>query len=143
LAEIAAAVDVPLGNVRYYVKTKDALIDAVVEAHVEGIEATIVALGGHDGGPTDEAGSRAERTRPRCCRANSPKGYVFVSGLGFHEPDRSNGQKGATKNGSDGRFESPAPCSFGDTWVGFRRSLRRRFLGVTKSTALSFLLVVL
>jgi AcrR family transcriptional regulator len=47
LAEIADAADVPLGNVYYYFKTKDALIDAVVEAHVEGIEETIASLRRH------------------------------------------------------------------------------------------------
>ena len=31
LADIAAAADVPLGNVYYYFKTKDALVSAVIE----------------------------------------------------------------------------------------------------------------
>ena len=44
LAEIAEAADVPLGNVYYYFKTKDALVDAVVEGHVHDIEATISLL---------------------------------------------------------------------------------------------------
>jgi AcrR family transcriptional regulator len=47
LAEIAEAADVPLGNVYYYFKTKHALLDAVVEAHVQGIEETIASLGAH------------------------------------------------------------------------------------------------
>ena len=47
LAEIAEAADVPLGNVYYYFKTKDALIDAVVDAQVQGIEATIASLARH------------------------------------------------------------------------------------------------
>jgi TetR/AcrR family transcriptional regulator, transcriptional repressor for nem operon len=47
LAEIAEAADVPLGNVYYYYKTKNALLDAVVEAHVQGIEETIASLGTH------------------------------------------------------------------------------------------------
>ena len=38
LADIADAADVPLGNVYYYFKTKDAIVDAVVEAHVQHIE---------------------------------------------------------------------------------------------------------
>ncbi len=33
LADIAAAAGIPLGNVYYYFKTKDALVQAVVEAH--------------------------------------------------------------------------------------------------------------
>jgi hypothetical protein len=36
-----------LDNVHYDFRTKDALVDAVVEAHVQGIQATIAALGGH------------------------------------------------------------------------------------------------
>jgi AcrR family transcriptional regulator len=44
LAEIAEEADVPLGNVYYYFKTKDALLDAVVEAHVHDIEETIASL---------------------------------------------------------------------------------------------------
>jgi TetR/AcrR family transcriptional regulator, transcriptional repressor for nem operon len=33
LADIAAAADVPLGNVYYYFKTKDALVSAVIESY--------------------------------------------------------------------------------------------------------------
>ena len=47
LSEIGEAADVPLGNIYYYFKTKDALIGAVVDAHVQGIEATIAALERH------------------------------------------------------------------------------------------------
>jgi AcrR family transcriptional regulator len=38
LADIAQAAEVPLGNIYYYFKTKDAIIDAVVEARVRGVE---------------------------------------------------------------------------------------------------------
>jgi AcrR family transcriptional regulator len=44
LADIAQAADVPLGNIYYYFKTKDAIVDAVVDAHVRGIEETIASL---------------------------------------------------------------------------------------------------
>ena len=44
LADIAQAADVPLGNIYYYFKTKDAIVDAVVEAHVRGIEETLASL---------------------------------------------------------------------------------------------------
>jgi AcrR family transcriptional regulator len=44
LADIAHAAEVPLGNVYYYFKTKDAIVDAVVEAHVQGIEETLASL---------------------------------------------------------------------------------------------------
>jgi AcrR family transcriptional regulator len=47
LAEIAAEADVPLGNVYYYFKTKDALLDAVVESHLQNIDATIATLARH------------------------------------------------------------------------------------------------
>src|ERR1700739_2362726 len=35
LADIAQAADVPVGNVYYYFKTKDDIITAVIEAHVQ------------------------------------------------------------------------------------------------------------
>jgi AcrR family transcriptional regulator len=44
LADIAQAADVPLGNIYYYYKTKDAIVDAVVQAHVRGIEETAASL---------------------------------------------------------------------------------------------------
>jgi AcrR family transcriptional regulator len=44
LADIAAAADVPLGNVYYYFKTKDDIVGAVVEAHIEQLTADIAAL---------------------------------------------------------------------------------------------------
>ena len=44
LADIAQAGDVPLGNVYYYFKTKDAIVDAVVEAHVQDIQERLASL---------------------------------------------------------------------------------------------------
>jgi AcrR family transcriptional regulator len=44
LADIAEAADVPLGNIYYYFRTKDAIVDAVVEAHVQGLEETLATL---------------------------------------------------------------------------------------------------
>jgi AcrR family transcriptional regulator len=44
LADIAHAADVPLGNVYYYFKTKDEIVEAVIEAHVHDIEETIASL---------------------------------------------------------------------------------------------------
>jgi TetR/AcrR family transcriptional regulator, transcriptional repressor for nem operon len=44
LADIATAADVPLGNVYYYFKTKDDIVGAVVQAHVERLTADIAAL---------------------------------------------------------------------------------------------------
>jgi AcrR family transcriptional regulator len=45
LAEIAEAADVPAGNVYYYFKTKDELIEAVVEARATQVRALLDALG--------------------------------------------------------------------------------------------------
>jgi TetR/AcrR family transcriptional regulator, transcriptional repressor for nem operon len=45
LADIAAAADVPLGNVYYYFKTKDDLVAAVVERHASVVRATLAELG--------------------------------------------------------------------------------------------------
>jgi AcrR family transcriptional regulator len=44
LADIAAAAGIPLGNVYYYFKTKDALVQAVVEAHVAEARTMLAAI---------------------------------------------------------------------------------------------------
>jgi AcrR family transcriptional regulator len=44
LAHIADAADVPLGNVYYYFKTKDDIVAAVVETHVEQLKADLTEL---------------------------------------------------------------------------------------------------
>ena len=44
LAEIAHAADVPVGNVYYYFKTKDDLIAAVIDAHVQQSRATLASI---------------------------------------------------------------------------------------------------
>jgi TetR/AcrR family transcriptional regulator, transcriptional repressor for nem operon len=44
LAEIAAAADVPLGNVYYHFKTKDDLVAAVVAGHTAAAEASLAAI---------------------------------------------------------------------------------------------------
>jgi AcrR family transcriptional regulator len=44
LAEIANAAEVPLGNVYYYFKTKDEIVDAVIEVHVHDIAETTASL---------------------------------------------------------------------------------------------------
>jgi AcrR family transcriptional regulator len=44
LADIALSADVPLGNVYYYFKTKDEIIDAVVQAHLHTIRRTLAAI---------------------------------------------------------------------------------------------------
>jgi len=45
LADIAHAAGVPAGNVYYYFKTKDDLIAAVIEAHVQQSKAALAAIG--------------------------------------------------------------------------------------------------
>ena len=47
LAEVAQVADVPLGNVYYYFKTKDDLVDAAIDAHVREIEAMLASLERH------------------------------------------------------------------------------------------------
>jgi AcrR family transcriptional regulator len=51
LADIAKAADVPAGNVYYYFKTKDDVIAAVIEAHVQQIRTTLAAIDAHHRSP--------------------------------------------------------------------------------------------
>jgi AcrR family transcriptional regulator len=44
LGDIAQLADVPPGNVYYYFKTKDEIIEAVVQLHVQTIRATLAAI---------------------------------------------------------------------------------------------------
>jgi TetR/AcrR family transcriptional repressor of nem operon len=47
LAEIADAADVAVGNVYYYFKTKDELVEAAIASHAEEIRAALAALESH------------------------------------------------------------------------------------------------
>jgi TetR/AcrR family transcriptional regulator, transcriptional repressor for nem operon len=47
LADIADAADVPVGNVYYYFKTKDDLVEAVIAAHADEIKTRLDALEQH------------------------------------------------------------------------------------------------
>jgi TetR/AcrR family transcriptional repressor of nem operon len=47
LAEIAEAADVPVGNVYYYFKTKDELIEAAIDAHAHHIQTTLAEFERH------------------------------------------------------------------------------------------------
>ncbi|MFJ4774898.1 TetR/AcrR family transcriptional regulator [Streptomyces sp. NPDC088762] len=44
LADIAQAAEVPVGNVYYYFKTKDQLVEAAIDAHAESLQGLIGAL---------------------------------------------------------------------------------------------------
>ena len=44
LADIAQAADVPVGNVYYYFKTKDQLVEAAIDAHGDRLRTTLAAL---------------------------------------------------------------------------------------------------
>jgi AcrR family transcriptional regulator len=47
LADIADAADVPLGNVYYYFKTKDELIEATIDAHADDVKTALAGLDRH------------------------------------------------------------------------------------------------
>jgi TetR/AcrR family transcriptional regulator, transcriptional repressor for nem operon len=51
LADIAQAADVPVGNVYYYFKTKDEIVAAVVEAHVQESKAALAMIGSRHRSP--------------------------------------------------------------------------------------------
>jgi AcrR family transcriptional regulator len=53
IADIAAAADVPAGNVYYYFKAKDDIVDAVVSMRIAGIEAMYAALAERYDTPVD------------------------------------------------------------------------------------------
>jgi TetR/AcrR family transcriptional repressor of nem operon len=53
IADIAAASGVPLGNVYYYFKTKDDIVDAVVSTRIAAIESTYAALAERYDTPTE------------------------------------------------------------------------------------------
>src|SRR5260370_12373667 len=44
LADVAQASGVPLGNIYYYFKTKDALVEAVLKARLQGLRDTLHAF---------------------------------------------------------------------------------------------------
>jgi TetR/AcrR family transcriptional repressor of nem operon len=47
LADIAQAADVPVGNVYYYFKTKDELVEAVLDSRIAETQASLETLGHH------------------------------------------------------------------------------------------------
>jgi TetR/AcrR family transcriptional regulator, transcriptional repressor for nem operon len=47
IADIAEAAEVPVGNVYYYFKTKDELIDASIESHVSDVRTLLASLERH------------------------------------------------------------------------------------------------
>jgi AcrR family transcriptional regulator len=51
LADIAKAADVPVGNVYYYFKTKDEVIAAVIESHVQQVKTTLAFIDAHHRSP--------------------------------------------------------------------------------------------
>src|SRR5690348_11217570 len=53
LADIAAAAGVPLGNVYYYFKTKDAIVQAVIEAHLREVGAILAGIEAAHAAPRD------------------------------------------------------------------------------------------
>jgi AcrR family transcriptional regulator len=44
LADIARLADVPVGNIYYYFKTKDEIVEAVIETHLADIQAEVASL---------------------------------------------------------------------------------------------------
>src|SRR5581483_3081135 len=47
IADVAQAADVPVGNVYYYFKTKDEIIDAAIEGHAQDVRTMLASLERH------------------------------------------------------------------------------------------------
>src|ERR671927_252012 len=47
IADMAQAAEVPVGNVYYYFKTKDELVAAAIDGHLDDIEAVLASLDRH------------------------------------------------------------------------------------------------
>jgi AcrR family transcriptional regulator len=80
LAHVAAAADVPLGNVYYYFKTKDDLIGAVIQARTEQIGAMLDGLAALPN-PADRVKALADswvRMRDVVARYGCPIGSLAV-----------------------------------------------------------------
>jgi AcrR family transcriptional regulator len=78
LAEVAARADVPPGNVYYYFKTKDDLVEAAIEAHKDDVSSTLEALEKHR---TPKARLRAlvrlfVEQRDQVARSGCPQGSL-------------------------------------------------------------------
>ncbi len=81
LADIAAAAGVPLGNVYYYFKTKNDLIQAVVEAHLREVSAILAGIEAAHAAPRDRLkalfGALAEQ-RDLIARYGCPHGTLCL-----------------------------------------------------------------
>lgn len=53
IADIAAAADIPVGNVYYYFKAKDDIVQAVVESHLREADALLAAIEADHDNPRD------------------------------------------------------------------------------------------
>ena len=90
LADIANAAEVPVGNVYYYFKTKDDLVQAVIAAHAAQIETTLASLDRHR---TPKARLRAfvrmlTEQRELAAQSGCPQG-TLCSELDKHDDDLS------------------------------------------------------
>ncbi len=81
LADIAAAAGIPLGNVYYYFKTKDAIVQAVVEAHLREVSAILSGIEAAHATPRDRLralfGALAEQ-RDLIARYGCPHGTLCL-----------------------------------------------------------------
>jgi TetR/AcrR family transcriptional regulator, transcriptional repressor for nem operon len=78
LADIARIADVPLGNVYYYFKTKDELVEAVIASHARLVAATLAGLERHRG-PKDRLKAFARLVRDQgdtAARFGCPQGSL-------------------------------------------------------------------
>ena len=113
IAEIARAADVPVGNVYYYFKTKDELVEAAIAGHTNDVHAVLNSLERHR---TPQARLKA-LVRALPTRASWPPATAARSGASA--PSSTNAPTASTKPprrcfGS----RSTGPSSNSGSWAG-------------------------
>lgn len=93
LAEVAGVAEVPTGAIYYYFKTKDALIDAVIDRHAQGLRATFASF---DEDPDPRARLRAFLRSRAATGELAARGGCPHGSLSQELSKRADGPRGAS-----------------------------------------------